>query len=222
LVAGGAALVQDDAGVGNQATGRTEAGRTDAVGTDAVGTDAVGQHPDRPSSREEGPPVAAAQPAPMAARPMDAAPMVDEAPARAVADEALPSSAPAAAAPAPGVPAARAKSATSAAPTKTETSAKPARSSLADEVRSLDAARAALEGGDGRKALRALDAHEASFRQGVLGPEATVLRIEGLFAAGRDGEAKTLAGAFLAAHPESAYAARVRSLLAKAATNESP
>jgi hypothetical protein len=92
---------------------------------------------------------------------------------------------------------------------KQEASAKP---SLADEVASLDAARAELASGNGAGALRALDEHDRRFVGGALGPEATVLRIEALALRGDRGSAAALARAFLAAHPRSPHAARIRSI----------
>jgi TolA-binding protein len=92
---------------------------------------------------------------------------------------------------------------------KPEASAKP---TLADEVASLDAARSALASGNASAALRALDDHDRRFPGGALGPEGTVLRIEALAQRGDRGSAAALARAFLAAHPRSPHAARIRSV----------
>jgi hypothetical protein len=89
-------------------------------------------------------------------------------------------------------------------------SAKP---SLADEVAALDVAREALAAGDAGRALRALDQHDQRFAGGMLGPEATVLRIEALLLRGDRASATRLGEAFLAAHPRSPHASRLRSLL---------
>jgi hypothetical protein len=90
---------------------------------------------------------------------------------------------------------------------------KPAPTSLAEEVAALDGAREALVGGDAARALRALDDHDRRFSRGALGPEATVLRIEALVQRGDRAAATRLGTAFLAAHPRSPLAARLRTLL---------
>jgi TolA-binding protein len=91
--------------------------------------------------------------------------------------------------------------------------AKPAPTSLTDEVAALDGAREALGGGDPGRALRALDDHDRRFPRGALGPEATVLRVEALAQRGDRAAATRLGAAFLAAHPRSPHAARLRTLL---------
>jgi len=88
--------------------------------------------------------------------------------------------------------------------------------SLADEVTALDAARAALARGDSALALTDLDAYERRFPSGVLAPEADVVRIEALFAAGDVSAARGRAGRFLASHANSPLAARVRELVLRA------
>jgi hypothetical protein len=89
-------------------------------------------------------------------------------------------------------------------------------SSVAAEVESLDRARQALERGDSRGALRALDRHQGRFQSGVLTPESQLIRIEALLASGKHAAAAAQARAFLAAHPGSAHTTRVRSLLRRA------
>jgi hypothetical protein len=86
--------------------------------------------------------------------------------------------------------------------------------SLSDEVKELDRARAALNSGDASRAIEALDQHDKQFGTALLGPEAMVLRIEALSARGDKNGAAALANQFLAVYPHSAYASRVRSLLA--------
>jgi hypothetical protein len=86
-------------------------------------------------------------------------------------------------------------------------------STLLEEVASLDAARRALARGNAASAVSLLVAHEARFPSGTLTPEARVLRIRALLAAGRRAEAERLASQFLAANPGSPHAARIRSLL---------
>jgi hypothetical protein len=86
-------------------------------------------------------------------------------------------------------------------------------SALAEEVQILDGAREALVGSDPAAALAALERHHRRFGGGALGPEATVLRIEALLQNGDRAGAARLAREFLAAHPGSPHASRVRSLL---------
>jgi hypothetical protein len=90
---------------------------------------------------------------------------------------------------------------------------KPAATTLADEVAALDRARGALAAGRWEEALRDLDAYRVSFPSGLLAPEASVLRIEALAAAGRCADASREASAFLARSPGAPQAARVRSLV---------
>ncbi len=85
--------------------------------------------------------------------------------------------------------------------------------SLADEVRALDGARKALAGGNAKACLEKLDSYRVEFPRGVLGLEATVLRIEALAASGARTQARDLGTRFLASHPDSAHAARVRSVI---------
>jgi outer membrane protein assembly factor BamD (BamD/ComL family) len=82
-----------------------------------------------------------------------------------------------------------------------------------DELASLDRARAALSAGDAPQALALLDAHNARFPHGAMAPEATMLRIEALVAAGDRASAQRAADAFIAQSPDSPYVSRVRSLL---------
>ena len=82
--------------------------------------------------------------------------------------------------------------------------------SLADEVASLDAARRALSSGDGPGALRALDGFQQAFPRARLGTEAHIMRIEALAASGRSSEARIAGESFLASHPDSPFAPRVR------------
>jgi hypothetical protein len=91
--------------------------------------------------------------------------------------------------------------------------ARPAPTSLTQEVAALDGAREALAAGDASRTLRALDEHDRRFPGGMLGPEATVLRIEALALRGDRAAAVRLGNAFLEAHPQSPHAARLRTLL---------
>lgn len=91
--------------------------------------------------------------------------------------------------------------------------AQPAATSLTYEVAALNRAREALAAGDAAGTLRALDNHNRRFPGGMLGPEATVLRIEALALRGDRASAVRLGKAFLDAHPRSPHANRLRSLL---------
>jgi hypothetical protein len=84
---------------------------------------------------------------------------------------------------------------------------------LAAEVASLDSARRALEARDAARALAALEAHDRAFARPRLRPEATLLRLEALVAAGRHADAVRLGQRLLAADPEAAHGRRVRAIL---------
>jgi hypothetical protein len=95
-----------------------------------------------------------------------------------------------------------------------EPSAPTTQPDIALEIASIDAARKALRAGDAPGAIAELDRYDAKLgRSGSLVPEATVLRIEALLARGDKPRATALANAFLAAHPKSPLAARVRALI---------
>jgi hypothetical protein len=95
--------------------------------------------------------------------------------------------------------------------------AAPVSGGIVEETDAIDRARAALRRGDAAAALSALDRRDARFgRGGVLGHEATVVRVEALVRAGRRAEAVALARGFLAHNPNSPYASRVRGLLDRA------
>jgi len=81
------------------------------------------------------------------------------------------------------------------------------------ELATLEQARSALAAGDPAHALSILDSYGATFPRAAMAPEATVLRIEALVRAGDRPAATRVGEAFLASHPQSPYAARVRSLL---------
>ncbi len=87
--------------------------------------------------------------------------------------------------------------------------------SLADEVKAIQRAKAALSAGNASGALKELDAYKQSFPRGSLSQEATVLRIEALAASGNRSAANKLGEAFLKNNEKSPYAARVRSVLAR-------
>ncbi len=94
----------------------------------------------------------------------------------------------------------------------TDTSKTTATPSLADEVAAIRSAKGALASGNAAQALHELDAYRAHFPHGRLAQEATVVRIEALINSGNSAAAGAIADRFLAAHADSPYSARVRSL----------
>ncbi len=84
---------------------------------------------------------------------------------------------------------------------------------LRDELALIDAARTSLASGAASSALETLARYDARYPQGQLREEATAVRVEALFAAGRTAEARTVGERFLAEHPSSTHAQHVRSLL---------
>ncbi|MBN9159946.1 MAG: hypothetical protein BGO98_18200 [Myxococcales bacterium 68-20] len=84
------------------------------------------------------------------------------------------------------------------------------------EIAALDGVRRATEGGRPRDALTLLDDYAARFPAGKLREEALVLRIEALHASGDEAGAQRLAQQLLRSSPNTPYAARVQSALAKA------
>ncbi len=84
---------------------------------------------------------------------------------------------------------------------------------LGDEVLAIDRARSALAKGDATAALRGVDAYESAFPAGILTQEATALRIEALVDQGHRDAATDVADRFLASHPTSPHAARIRLLV---------
>ncbi|HVJ21881.1 MAG TPA: hypothetical protein VM686_41035 [Polyangiaceae bacterium] len=87
--------------------------------------------------------------------------------------------------------------------------------SLADEVKAIQRAKAALSGGNPSGAIKELDAYRETFPRGRLSQEATVLRIEALAASGNQAAAQKLGEQFLKNNEKSPYAARVKSVLGK-------
>jgi TolA-binding protein len=92
---------------------------------------------------------------------------------------------------------------------------------VSQELALLDRARKALGAGDAHGALAALAEHARRFPHGELGLEAELLHVEALLASGDGEQAASRARAFLTAHPDSPYTARVRTLLEKA-THKAP
>lgn len=86
-------------------------------------------------------------------------------------------------------------------------------SSLAEQVQSLDRARVALAAGDSSSALAEIAHYRSSWPSGVFLTEASVLEIEALSARGEQSRARARAADFVAAHPDSPQADRLRALL---------
>jgi hypothetical protein len=91
------------------------------------------------------------------------------------------------------------------------------RSVIRDEARRVALARAALRSGDAPAALRELTQLNADVPKGTLAQERETLAIEALEQVSAVSEAQQRGQRFLSAHPESPYAARVRSVLARLA-----
>lgn len=93
---------------------------------------------------------------------------------------------------------------------------------LTDEVMTLKRAREALAAGRPKRALIELNIYDKRFRGGRLSLEAEVLRIEAMAQSGDGKAAAARASSFLAAHPSSPYANRVRAIAegSKQATGE--
>ena len=82
--------------------------------------------------------------------------------------------------------------------------APPARPSAAsfDEVRELEAARAAVSRGDANSAIAQLNDYDSAHPNGQLKPEAMALRIQALSNSGKTTEARALANEFQRKYPE--------------------
>ncbi len=89
-------------------------------------------------------------------------------------------------------------------------------STLAQEIALLDRARSALAAGNAARALELVNDYEARFPEGSFVEEAEVLRVEAMLRAGDNAGATRVGTRFLSAHPASAHAARVRTLLGSA------
>jgi hypothetical protein len=89
-----------------------------------------------------------------------------------------------------------------------------------DEITMLRRAKSQLSASDPRGALATLDAHDRVFPHGVLVEEAEALRVSALATAGDAARARAAGARFLAAHPESPYAQRVRTVMAGAPSSE--
>lgn len=147
-------------------------------------------------------------PAPEAASPIGTAP-----PASTATFAPLPAATGAALDPAPNaVPAHTGSAAFDAPPANTVGTA--VTSTLGDETKALDGARAALARGNAAQALAGLDAYRAKWPAGALGAEAALLRVDALLRLGNRPSAEREASALIGAAPSSRYATRARALLA--------
>jgi hypothetical protein len=93
----------------------------------------------------------------------------------------------------------------------------PLEDALATEVRLIDGARAALDGGEPSRALVLLDDHDRRFVAGALAPEAAALRVDVLCAAGRTTESESAVRRFEALYPGSPLERRFASTCARGA-----
>jgi len=84
---------------------------------------------------------------------------------------------------------------------------------IADELRLIEQARAAIAAGDIPVADRALDAHARTYPSGVFAEEARVLRIDAMVGRGERARGEAAARTYLAAHPDSPHAPRLRALI---------
>jgi hypothetical protein len=103
------------------------------------------------------------------------------------------------------------------APSHPEAPGEPLEDALATEVRLIDGARAAIDGGDPARALALLDDHDRRFPTGSLAPEAAALRVEALCASGRTTESESAVRRFEARYPGSPLERRFASTCARAA-----
>jgi TolA-binding protein len=82
-------------------------------------------------------------------------------------------------------------------------------SNLFDELRVIEAARAAVGRGDAAAALVALNRYDRSYPSGQFAPEALALRVEALAASGATEQARALAGEFARRYPRNPLRSRV-------------
>jgi hypothetical protein len=109
----------------------------------------------------------------------------------------------------PQTPSSTAKSASSISNAKTPAPADSA-NDLGEQLRLIDAARAAIASGNASAASQALSSYGAKFPHGSFGQEAAVLRIETLDLQGNHAQAAALARSFLAQHPNSPHVSLVQ------------
>ena len=87
------------------------------------------------------------------------------------------------------------------------------KSTLSAEVAALDRARKALAGGNSGGAMTELDRYRRDFPKGLLGAEATVLRVRALLAQGQRAQAESLGRRVIARNPKGFYAKQIRALI---------
>lgn len=95
-------------------------------------------------------------------------------------------------------------------PSREALPAQPAHTRRARELATINAVRAALIAKNPQTALAELDRYELTYPEASFGLPAQLLRIEALAVSGRPQAAKELASAFVAAHPDSLHADRLR------------
>jgi hypothetical protein len=88
----------------------------------------------------------------------------------------------------------------------------PPPSTLSDEISAIDRARAAIAAGDGVRGLQLVDDYQRRFPRGMFTQEAEVLRVEALVVRGDRAGARRAVERFLAAHPASPHAPRLRAM----------
>jgi hypothetical protein len=93
-------------------------------------------------------------------------------------------------------------------------------STLGEEVTLLRRAQRTLREGDPAGSLALLDWMKERYPSGALAEERTVARVLALCSAGKDAQARGVAGRFLAKHPGSVHAARLRSTCAFSRSDE--
>jgi hypothetical protein len=98
-----------------------------------------------------------------------------------------------------------------AAPVESQTAPPKVKSTLRDDIEHIDAIRSEIAAGRQAEALEKILEYE--MRGGALADEALALKVEVLVKLGRKPEAEKIAAAFLQAHPQSALAPRIRTLL---------
>jgi hypothetical protein len=86
---------------------------------------------------------------------------------------------------------------------------------LAEEVRSIDAARVRVSSGRAAEALALLDQYERTFEKPGFAPEALYLRMEALLELGQNAAARSSAARLVRAYPQSPQAPRARQVLAE-------
>ena len=94
--------------------------------------------------------------------------------------------------------------------------------SFDDELALVEAARTALAKGDASGCLGRLDEYDRRVQKGTFEREVAVMRIEALIARGENARARSLGESFLAQNPNSPYANRIRSLVARIQPTSTP